>query len=137
MKYFPVKIEKFGNEYFAVKIENGFESEDYWEVYDWIEEKTLKDFDFDGKNLPEQYYVFPENGFGYALIKSADLGEDEVTFYDDEDIMKDTISDLYGEEVANVLLKEGYYYDDSEYTADEIDDGTWSLTVKKIELKKQ
>ena len=34
------------------------------------------------------------------------------------------------------LMENEYYYDDSEYEPDEFDDGTWSLTLKKIYIKK-
>ena len=136
MKYYPVSFEKDGNEFVAVKMKGGLESDDENEVYEWILDYDSKQFDFEKfskmpieelmENKPVNYYVF-----------SDDCGEDKVDFYENEEILKDVLTDMYGEDIMKELLENEYYYDDSEYEPDEFDDGTWSLTLKKIKLKKQ
>ena len=89
------------------------------------------------ENKPVNYYVFSDDSVGYAVIERHDFGEDKVDFYENEEILKDVLTDMYGEDIMKELLENEYYYDDSEYEPDEFDDGTWSLTLKKIKLKKQ
>ena len=89
------------------------------------------------ENKPVNYYVFSDDSVGYAVIERRDCGEDKVDFYENEEILKDVLTDMYGEDIMKELLENEYYYDDSEYEPDEFDDGTWSLTLKKIKLKKQ
>ena len=147
MKYYPVSFEKDGNEFVAVKMKGGFESDDENEVYEWILDYDSKQFDFEKfskmpieelmENKPINYYVFSDDSVGYAVIERHDYGEDKVDFYENEEILKDVLTDMYGEDIMKELLENEYYYDDSEYEPDEFDDGTWSLTLKKIKLKKQ
>ena len=79
------------------------------------------------ENKPVNYYVFSDDSVGYAVIERRDFGEDKVDFYENEEILKDVLTDMYGEDVMKELL---------EYKPDEFDDGTWSLTLKKIYIKK-
>ena len=115
-------------------------------MYEWILDYDSKQFDFEKfskmsieelmENKPVNYYVFSDDSVGYAVIERRDCGEDKVDFYENEEILKDVLTDTYGEGVMKELLENEYYYDDSEYKPDEFDDGTWSLTLKKIYIKK-
>ena len=146
MRYYPVSFEKDDNEFVAVKMKGGFESDDENEVYEWILDYDSKQFDFEKfskmsieelmENKPVNYYVFSDDSVGYAVIERRDCGEDKVNFYENEEILKDVLTDTYGEDIMKELLENEYYYDDSEYKPDELDDGTWSLTLKKIYIKK-
>ena len=97
MRYYPVSFEKDGNEFVAVKMKGGFESDDENEVYEWILDYDSKQFDFEKfskmpieeliENKPVNYYVFSDDSVGYAVIERHDCGEDKVDFYENEELI--------------------------------------------------
>ena len=102
MKYYPVSFEKDGNEFVAVKMKGGFESDNENEVYEWILDYDSKQFDFEKfskmsieelmENKPVNYYVFSDDSVGYAVIERRDCGEDKVDFYENEEILKKVLA---------------------------------------------
>lgn len=135
--YFPVKFEKFGEKYYAIKVENSVESENIGDIYDWIDEhQTFLDFEafekcIENGETPDTYHVFSEDSVGYVLITKHDSGASDVQEFDNEEMLRE----MFEDEFVETLLKNGEFYDDSNYDADEIDDGTVMYILKEVTMK--